>query len=199
MQVGRGIANQSEAIREKKAGKLWNKVGAGLVCLTILYHSSSPSPGVHLQCHTFRVACLAHSSPAVHACLWVACLSTAVLQLHRAGVWLKWRSGACCPVQETHEWEDPPGTDIQAYDAEAAARQLGIPQGPDYYALLEVTRDADAATIKRQYYILARKWHPGKGCRLGWLGPKEVSTALQQPQAATSVWPCIAFPWTSSS
>lgn len=26
VQVGRGIANQSEAIREKKAGKIWNKV-----------------------------------------------------------------------------------------------------------------------------------------------------------------------------
>jgi hypothetical protein len=145
--------------------------------------------------------------------LWVACVATLRLQCHLwvarlirtarahkqggyvAQIVLAW----FCPVQETHEWEDPPGTDIQAYDAEAAARQLGIPQGPDYYALLEVTRDADAATIKRQYYILARKWHPGKGGRLGWLGPKEVSTALQQPQAATSVWPCIAFPWTSSS
>lgn len=27
VQVGRGIANQSEAIREKKAGRIWNKVG----------------------------------------------------------------------------------------------------------------------------------------------------------------------------
>jgi hypothetical protein len=26
VQVGRGIANQSEALREKKAGKIWNKV-----------------------------------------------------------------------------------------------------------------------------------------------------------------------------
>lgn len=66
-------------------------------------------------------------------------------------------------TQETHEWDDPPGTDIQAYDPEAAARQLGIPPELDYYALLEVGREADAATIKRQYYILARKWHPGEG------------------------------------
>lgn len=29
VQVGRGIANQSEAIREKKAGKIWNKVRVG--------------------------------------------------------------------------------------------------------------------------------------------------------------------------
>lgn len=64
-------------------------------------------------------------------------------------------------VQETHEWEDPPGTDIQTYDPQAAAHQLGITMEVDYYALLEVTREADAATIKRQYYILARKWHPG--------------------------------------
>jgi hypothetical protein len=28
VQVGRGIANQSEATREKKAGKIWNKVGS---------------------------------------------------------------------------------------------------------------------------------------------------------------------------
>lgn len=75
-----------------------------------------------------------------------------------------------CALQETHEWEDPPGTDIQAYDAEAAARQLGIASEVDYYALLEVTRDADAATIKRQYYILARKWHPGGATvySMGW-------------------------------
>lgn len=32
----------------------------------------------------------------------------------------------------------------------------------DFYALLEVQRDADAAVIKRQYYMLARKWHPDK-------------------------------------
>lgn len=64
-------------------------------------------------------------------------------------------------MQEKHQWEDPPGQELQAYDADAAAAQLGIQPGVDYYALLEVKRDADAATIKRQYYILARKWHPG--------------------------------------
>jgi hypothetical protein len=74
---------------------------------------------------------------------------------------VSWAPGAA--LQETHQWEDPPGTDIQAYDAEAAARQLGITLEVDYYEMLEVSRDADAATIKRQYYILARKWHPG-GC-----------------------------------
>lgn len=63
--------------------------------------------------------------------------------------------------QETHQWEDPPGTDLQAYDAKTAAEQLGIKPEVDYYSLLEVTQEADAATIKRQYYILARKWHPG--------------------------------------
>lgn len=76
------------------------------------------------------------------------------------------RPGAA--LQETHEWEDPPGTDIQAYDAEAAAQQLGITLEVDYYELLEVSRDADAATIKRQYYILARKWHPGGLCYAAW-------------------------------
>ncbi|KAH7827613.1 putative DnaJ-like protein subfamily B member 13 [Monocercomonoides exilis] len=30
----------------------------------------------------------------------------------------------------------------------------------DYYQILEVTRDADVATIKRKYKELAQKWHP---------------------------------------
>eukprot|EP00775_Hariotina_reticulata_P004774 gene4774-5024_t len=88
VQVGRGIANQSEAMKEKKKGRIWNK--------------------------------------------------------------------------DTHEWEDPPGTDIQEYDADLAAQQLGIQPDVDYYTLLEVSRDVDAATLKRQYYMLARKWHPDK-------------------------------------
>jgi len=67
----------------------------------------------------------------------------------------------CCSWQDTHEWEDPPGTDIQEYDADAAAQRLGIQPDVDYYAMLEVSRDVDAATLKRQYYMLARKWHPG--------------------------------------
>jgi hypothetical protein len=69
-------------------------------------------------------------------------------------------------LQESREWENPPGTELQAYDEAAAQQALGIPPGVDYYALLEVGRDADAATLKRQYYILARKWHPGA---LTWL------------------------------
>lgn len=64
-------------------------------------------------------------------------------------------------MQESRQWEDPPGTELQAYDEAAAQHTLGVPPGVDYYALLEVGRDADAATLKRQYYILARKWHPG--------------------------------------
>ncbi|WIA12849.1 hypothetical protein OEZ85_006475 [Tetradesmus obliquus] len=88
VQVGRGIANQSEATQEKKKGRVWNK--------------------------------------------------------------------------ESRQWEDPPGTELQAYDEAAAQQALGVPPGVDYYALLEVGRDADAATLKRQYYILARKWHPDK-------------------------------------
>jgi hypothetical protein len=85
------------------------------------------------------------------------------------------------PLQETHEWEDPPGTDIQAYDPQAAAARLGVPGEVDYYALLEVSRDADAATIKQQYYILARKWHPGGGRGCG----REDS---RQCTAASSSW-----------
>ena len=60
---------------------------------------------------------------------------------------------------------EPPGTELQAYDPDQAARQAAL-RGDrpevDYYALLDVPQDADAATIKRQYYLLARKWHPDK-------------------------------------
>lgn len=35
-------------------------------------------------------------------------------------------------------------------------------RGADYYALLEVPRDASMDHIKKQYYILARKHHPDK-------------------------------------
>ncbi|KXZ52148.1 hypothetical protein GPECTOR_10g777 [Gonium pectorale] len=34
--------------------------------------------------------------------------------------------------------------------------------GDDYYAILQVPRDATAEAIKKQYYILARKYHPDK-------------------------------------
>jgi len=67
--------------------------------------------------------------------------------------------------KELHEWVEPPGTELQAYDPDQAARQAAL-RGDrpevDYYALLDVPQDADAATIKRQYYLLARKWHPDK-------------------------------------
>lgn len=75
------------------------------------------------------------------------------------------RLHASLRLQESRQWEEPPGTDIQAYDAEAAAARqalTGDTPDVDYYAVLEVTRDVDAATLKRQYYMLARKWHPDK-------------------------------------
>ncbi|GFR42214.1 hypothetical protein Agub_g3105 [Astrephomene gubernaculifera] len=34
--------------------------------------------------------------------------------------------------------------------------------GEDYYAILQVPRDASADQIKKQYYLLARKYHPDK-------------------------------------
>eukprot|EP00882_Tetradesmus_deserticola_P017685 GHRQ01018951.1.p1 GENE.GHRQ01018951.1~~GHRQ01018951.1.p1 ORF type:complete len:312 (+),score=128.67 GHRQ01018951.1:157-1092(+) len=77
--------------------------------------------------------------------------------------------------KESREWENPPGTELQAYDEAAAQQALGVPPGVDYYALLEVGRDADAATLKRQYYILARKWHPDKNS-----GNPEATQRFQQ-------------------
>ena len=32
----------------------------------------------------------------------------------------------------------------------------------DYYSLLEITREASTADIKKSYRKLALKWHPGK-------------------------------------
>lgn len=129
VQVGRGLANQGEAIREKKKGRVWNKVS-------------------HAFAHSAAGLCLLHAGtqPLAHA------------QQHVLAAPLTLRPPA---PQETHEWVDPPGQELAAYDADAAAAALGIKPDVDYYALLEVTRDADVATIKRQYYVLARKWHPG--------------------------------------
>ena len=43
-----------------------------------------------------------------------------------------------------------------------AERALKISKRKDYYKVLQVDRHADAATIKRQYRNLARKYHPDK-------------------------------------
>ena len=45
---------------------------------------------------------------------------------------------------------------------ERAAPAVRPATGDDYYALLQVPRDASPDQIKKQYYILARKWHPDK-------------------------------------
>ncbi|GBF89781.1 hypothetical protein Rsub_02951 [Raphidocelis subcapitata] len=66
---------------------------------------------------------------------------------------------------ETRRWVDAPPTHVALYDANAAWRrglQLGPPVAVDYYALLQVPRDAPPELVKRQYYLLARRVHPDK-------------------------------------
>lgn len=68
---------------------------------------------------------------------------------------------ACCRLQEQRVWVAQPESALTTYDAAAATRRqyMGL-AGPqlDYYALLEVPRDATPQQIKRQYYVLARKY-----------------------------------------
>lgn len=42
------------------------------------------------------------------------------------------------------------------------ASTSGRADAEDFYELLGVPRDADPETIKRRYYVLARKMHPDK-------------------------------------
>ncbi|KAI8474506.1 MAG: DnaJ-like protein [Monoraphidium minutum] len=80
--------------------------------------------------------------------------------------------------KESRSWQEPPGSEVAPYDAEEAARRAALRgEGPsvDYYALLEVSRDANAADVKRQYYKLARQWHPDKNA-----GNAEATIKFQQ-------------------
>lgn len=45
-------------------------------------------------------------------------------------------------VQELREWVNPPGTEIQVFDDTAASQRSAMRGDIDYYAALEVSRDA---------------------------------------------------------
>lgn len=53
---------------------------------------------------------------------------------------------------------------------------------------LAVTADADAATIKRQYYRLARQWHPDKNA-----GNAEATAKFQLLGEAYQVCNCVCI------
>ncbi|KAF6258756.1 hypothetical protein COO60DRAFT_1701147 [Scenedesmus sp. NREL 46B-D3] len=93
----------------------------------------------------------------------VANQPTALLESLRGKVW----------DQERRTWVEQPQCAVTTYSAAAAAAATAHWQRPglpllqanaqlDYYALLEVQRDASPEQIKRQYYKLARRHHPDK-------------------------------------
>lgn len=67
--------------------------------------------------------------------------------------------------QERRAWVEEPGDALAEYNPGAAqyraARRRSAAE-VDYYEVLQVARDASSDQIKRQYYILARRWHPDK-------------------------------------
>ena len=70
--------------------------------------------------------------------------------------------------EEKREWMDKPdGAIVTAESAQESQRRVNAvfrkAKGDvDFYELLELTPDATPEQIKRQYYILAKKWHPGQ-------------------------------------
>lgn len=87
----------------------------------------------------------------------VANTPTAIMESSKGKVW----------DEEQRCWIDQPGTAIVTVDERNRAQQdqlraLTQRGDSDFYDLLEVPRTATPEQIKKQYYILARKYHPDK-------------------------------------
>ncbi len=68
-------------------------------------------------------------------------------------------------MQDSRQWVDG-GAIVSAESANEARNKVSgafrKARGEvDFYELLEVERDATPEQIKKQYYALAKKWHPG--------------------------------------
>ncbi|WIA18209.1 hypothetical protein OEZ85_009681 [Tetradesmus obliquus] len=108
----------------------------------------------------------------------VANQPTALLESLRGKAW----------DEEQRTWVEQPQHALTPYDAAATSsaaahwQRLGLPplqssstQQLNYYALLEVPRDASHEQVKRQYYQLARRHHPDKNA-----GDAEAHARFQQ-------------------
>jgi len=80
------------------------------------------------------------------------------------------RQSVPCDFGKTWKAADPNGGEITTQDefycskswSDRISKELTITRDMDYYDMLELSRDADAATIKKSYYKKAMIYHPDK-------------------------------------
>ncbi|MEW5319507.1 MAG: hypothetical protein WDW38_010652 [Sanguina aurantia] len=78
--------------------------------------------------------------------------SDALVQTSRGKIW----------DEERRSWVEKPDGSVVLSDRTTRRFLKRSEAGEDYYELLQVTKDATPEHIKKQYYMLARKWHPDK-------------------------------------
>ncbi|MEW5303951.1 MAG: hypothetical protein WDW36_006595 [Sanguina aurantia] len=64
--------------------------------------------------------------------------------------------------EERRSWVEKPDGSVVLSDRTTRRFLKRSEAGEDYYELLQVAKDATPEHIKKQYYMLARKWHPDK-------------------------------------